>query len=65
MNLLDNPLVRLAIVAGLTYAAWRYLPNTVSKTIALAVGGTSGAVIVGNAVPLVGSLMAGRLPVKA
>lgn len=60
---MDNWMVRTAIVAGLTYAAVRFLPvGVVGKTVAIAVGGVAAAGIVAANVPLLGSVLNGRLP---
>lgn len=62
MNLTSWP-VRAAIVAGLTYAAYRYLPlGSVGKTVAIAVGGVATASIVAGNIPLLGNALSGQLP---
>lgn len=59
----NSPFVRAGIVAGLTWAAYKYLPvGTVGKTIVLAVGGVAATSIVAGAVPLLGNALAGQLP---
>jgi hypothetical protein len=60
---MDSPFIRAAIVAGLTYAAYRWLPlGVVGKTITLAVGGVSVVGVLAPAVPLLGNALNGRLP---
>jgi hypothetical protein len=60
--------VRLGIVAGVTFVAYRYLPKVIPgdagviKTIALAVGGVSGVAIVAANVPYVANLVSGTVP---
>jgi hypothetical protein len=62
-SLLSSWYVRAGIVAGITWAAWKYLPlGPVGKTVALAVGGVAAASIVAGNVPLIGNALAGRLP---
>ena len=61
MNLTSWP-VRAAIVGGLTFLAWKYAPNAIAKTVALAVGGVSTAYVIASGVPLVSGLLAGQLP---
>jgi hypothetical protein len=57
---------RAAVLAGLTYAAYRWLPvGTIGKTVTLAIGG----VAVASTLPVVGSVIGGgalpKLPVAA
>lgn len=64
----DSFPVRLAVVIGLTVAAYKFLPKVVPleagvvKALSLAIGGVAGATIVAGNVPLVGQLLDGRLP---
>ena len=64
-DILNSWYVRAALVAGATYVAYKYAPAGAGKTIALAIGGISVAGIVAGSVPLVGQVMAGRLPLSA
>ena len=66
-GLLNSWWARAALVAGGTYLAWRYIPNLgpTGKTVVLAIGGVSAAAIVANNVPLIGTVLAGRLPMPA
>lgn len=62
MNLQSWP-ARVAIVAGFTYLAYRFLPvGSVGKTIVLAIGGVSAAGIMAAHVPLLGAAVTGQLP---
>jgi len=65
-GLLNTWYFRAAVVAGLGVLAYRFLPvPAVGKTaiVALTAFGVAGAVASG--VPLVGSVLAGRLPLPA
>jgi hypothetical protein len=62
-GLLSSWYVRAGIVAGLTWLAYRYIPVPgPGKTAIVALGAVSVAAIVANNVPLIGQVMAGRLP---
>jgi len=64
-GLLNNWIVRAGIVAGITYLGWKHLPlGATGKTVLLAIGGVSTALVVASNVPLVNAVMAGRLPVN-
>lgn len=55
--------VRAGIVAGLTWAAYKYLPiPNVGKTLVLAIGGVAAAGVVAGSVPLVREALAGQVP---
>lgn len=41
--MLSNPLVRLAMVAGAVWAAYKYGPNPIIKSAAVAVGAVAAA----------------------
>lgn len=61
----DNWLIRAAVVTGLTWAAYKYLPaGSVFRMGAVAVGALSLTSIIGAQVPLVASLIQGRLPLN-
>lgn len=47
--MLSNPWMRLAVVAGAVYAAYRYAPNGVVKSAAVAVG----AIVAAKQIPIV------------
>jgi hypothetical protein len=65
-GLLNSWWARAGIVAGLTWLGWKYLPlGATGKTVVLAVGGVSAAMIVGSNVPLAAAVMSGRLPLPA
>jgi len=65
-GLLSRWWVRVGIVGGLTYLAYRYLPaGSIWRTGAVAVGAVSAATIVASNVPLVNQVLAGRLPLPA
>lgn len=61
MNL-SSWVVRVGVIAGLTYAAYKYLPlGNVGKTVALAIGGVSAAGVVTANVPLAAQLISGNV----
>lgn len=62
-DFLSKPLVRAGIVAGLTYLAYKYAPAGVGKTVALAVGSVAAVGVASQAVPMIGSVLNGYLPV--
>jgi len=65
-GLLNTWYVRAGVVAGLGFLAYRFLPvPSIGKTaiVALTAFGVAGAVASG--VPLVGNILAGRLPLPA
>jgi hypothetical protein len=65
-GLLSQWWARAAIVGGLTWLAYKYLPvGSVGKTVVLAVGGVAAAGIVAGSIPMVGMALAGRLPLPA
>lgn len=75
-KILDHWLTRLVIVAGVTYAGFKFGPKLVSsetakgavKTLTLAIGGVAGtAIVVANAPvvgPALGKVLDGKLPVS-
>jgi hypothetical protein len=65
-DILSSWWFRAGVVAGLTWAAYRYLPVPgVGKTAIVAVGAVSIAGIIGSNIPLLGSVMQGQLPFPA
>jgi hypothetical protein len=62
-GLLSSWYFRAGIVAGLTWLAYRYVPVAgAGKTAIIALGAVSIAGILSSNVPLVGQVLAGRLP---